>query len=243
MGQVLKLVNFLKVYPLCLLSSGTFFGFMYFLLKANNSDSEQMISTVATVVLLLAFFAFFAFQNKMISAQMIAELEEDESPDFADIKEGFKGYFLSTIGILIVFVAMYSFILPLIGGLAGGLFQMEIGGFEFNALTLIINLACITWTLLALAEVNTIEASFFDTFTFTFGFVFSNFAKVVGFIVSVIFAWGIFQFVLYSTATGNQMLMLPVKIFILAYLFGFINSYATYLFINNITEEDLSDDE
>ena len=243
MGQALKLVNFAKVFPLCLLSSATFFSFMYFLTKDISSESEQLVFTAITVVSVLAFFVFFSLQNKMISAQMIADLEDDEPPSFGDIKEGFKGYFLSTVGVLIVFALMYNLVLPLVGNIAGEIFQVSVFDFEFNLLTLIINLACIAWVLLALAEITTIEASFLQTFSFTFGFVFSNFSKVVGFIVAVVASWFIFQFIVVSTATGDQMIMMPIKIIVLGYLFGFINTLATNLFINNITEDDLTEDE
>lgn len=243
MGQALKLVNFAKVFPLCLLSSLTFFSFMYFLTKEISSESEQLVFTTITVVSVLAFFVFFALQNKMISAQMIADLEDEEPPSFGDIKEGFKKYFLSTVGVLIVFAIMYKIVLPLVGNVAGEIFQISIFDFDFNLLTLIINLACITWMLLALAEITTIEASFIQTISFTFGFVFSNFSKVVGFVIAVMASWFIFSFAVVSTATGDQMIMMPLKVLLLAYLFGFINSLATNLFINNITEDDLADDE
>lgn len=239
MGQALKLVNFAKVFPLCLLSSATFFSFMYFLSKNISSESEQLVFTAITLVSMLGFFVFYSLQNKMIASQIIADLQEEESPTYGEIKEGFKGYFLSTVGVLITFAIMYQFILPLIGSNAGDMFQVSLFDFEFNILTLIINLACITWVLLAVAEINTIEISFLQTFSFTFGFVFSNFAKVAGFIVTVIVAWFLFQFLVVSTATGDQMIMMPIKIIVLAYLFGFINTLATNLFVNNITEDDL----
>ena len=242
MGQVLKLSNFLKVFPACIISAAMFFATVWFLYKGNGDPTDQIISVVATIVCLLLFIATYAFQNRLIADYLVARFNEEEPPEYKDVLDEAKGAFIPTALILLVMCLMYNLIIPMIGSMAGEIFQVDIG-FEFNILTLIINLSCITWMFLAIASVNTIGAGFLDTFSFVFGFVFSHFAKVVAFIVTVAFSMFVMQFVIVSVASGNQLFMMPLKALVLAYIFGLTNTYAAYLVVNNVTEEDLAEDE
>lgn len=120
---------------------------------------------------------------------------------------------------------------------------MSVSGFEFNLLTLFMNLCFIVWLMFGSAEANTVEATYLETFKYTIGFVFNNFAKVVAFVVAFVIALFILQFTVVSTAGGDQLVLMPIKALIFAYVIGFVNTLATSIFVNNIKASDFAEDD
>ena len=242
MKESLKLGNIAKVFPLALLTSAALLAFMYFLHKGNASDSEQMMSLGLTVVLLIAFLFLYALQNKVIAMEYLSELQDEEPPSIKELASDFKSYFPSSAGMLIAFGIIYSLILPTIGSMAGGLFQISVAGIEFNILTLLLNLMVIAWLMFATAQVNIMEAGIVDTIKFIPGFVFTNFGKVVKFILVFILCLFCLQMLIVSTATSSQMVAMPVKAVAIGYVLAFLNAYAANIFLDNIEDDDFSED-
>lgn len=235
-----KLGNFKKTYPLSIATVIAFLLFTYGL----NVRGVDMVIAIAEVVFGLALFLYFyTAQNKQIATEMVAEFQEEEPATIVETLKSWKGYAVPGLMVLIVFGLVYEFILPLVGSVAGGLFQVTLLGFEFNILTLAMNLIAVTWLMFGTAQINTIGASFKDTFQYTMNFGFSNFRKVLGFLVVFILGMFIVQMTVVSTAFGNQLIYMPIKVLVMAYVLGFVNTYAVGLFIDNIHDDDFDESE
>lgn len=240
MLSVLKLFNFVKVFPLSLLTSIVFFAMLFCLSKPIATTTEGLIFGGISFISFILFVLFYTVQVRCMASSLIASFNDDEEPSYGELFQDIKSYLFPILGLILIFIINLNLIIPTIADVAGGLFQVSIMGFDFNVLTLFINLACITWLFVGTAEIVTINASFMDTIKYTFSFVFNNFVKVLGFFVFVAFLLFLFNFTLVSTFTGNQLIMLPIKAIVFAYLFGICNAFAISFFATNVTEEDLN---
>jgi len=243
LGKIFGLANFIKVFPLSIIVSASLLTSTYFLYKGNGDGTAQIISLVAVLVSAIIFMVTYALHNKVIASEIVAHVQGEEAPSIQEVFSEFKSYGLTTIGLVISFAILYVFILPTIGSMAGGIFQMSVSGFEFNLLTLFMNLCFIVWLMFGSAEANTVEATYLETFKYTIGFVFNNFAKVVAFVVAFVIALFILQFTVVSTAGGDQLVLMPIKALIFAYVIGFVNTLATSIFVNNIKASDFAEDD
>ena len=241
--ESLKLGNFKKVYPLSLLSSIFLFLAGFCLYRGNDDDTSMIISIVGFVVSAALFLYFFTAQTQVVGNHLLATIQEEEPEPVKETLKKWKGYAFPSIGVLAVGVFMYQLIIPLVGSIAGGLFQISLFGFEMNILTFALNIAVMVWVMFGLVEINTIGVGFKDTFSYTINFVFTNFRKVVLYMVAYIVA--LYVFILLSVlALGSmQIVMMPVKVLLTAYLIAFFNVYATNLFIDNVSDEDFVEPE
>ena len=73
--------------------------------------------------------------------------------------------------------------------------------------------------------------------------MFNTFAKVIAFVVAFVVALFILQFTVVSTAGGDQLVLMPIKALIFAYVIGFVNTLATSIFVNNIKASDFAEDD
>ena len=240
--NIFSLTNFLKVFPLCLLSSGSFVAGWYFLTKPNGSDGERMIATIVAPVLLILFLFCYALQNHVIATEIIANEEDTEPLSIQESLAEIKSFLPASVGVILTFLMMKEFIIPTVGAMAGGIFQFSINGYDFNILTLPMNLLMILWMFLATAEINSIGASFTDTIKYTVGFVFTNLLKCVAAIAFILFCWFVWGYTVYLTVGVSNITAMTIQVFVFAYLFGLVNTFATSLFIHNVSEEDLTPD-
>ena len=241
MISALRLINFPKVFPLGILNAIFFFLTVYCFTKPNEDSTGFTISLIGGLFSFIAFILFFVMAHRAMATEMIAEIYDEETYTYRELLEDSKQYIALYFGMVLIFCMMYVLIIPLIGSNAGGIFQVDLAGFEFNVLTLIINMFCMTWFFLGVAQIATIEAKLTDTFKYTFSFIFNNFAKTILFFLLLVVVLFIFNFTLLVTASQTQLMMMPVKVLVFAYLFNFLNAYAIDFFLNNISQEDLEE--
>ena len=241
--ESLKLGDFKKVYPLSLLSATFLFLAGFCLYRGNENDTAMIISLVGFFVAAILFLFFYTAQAQVIGNHLLAEIQEEEPATVKETLKNWKDYAFPSIGVLALGALMYQLIIPLVGSIAGGLFQVNLLGFELNLLTFSLNMAVIVWVMFGVAEINTIGVSFKDTFSYTINFVFTNFRKVVLYVVVYILM--MYLFILFSVLTVGdmQMMLLPVKAILAAYLMSFLNVYATNLFIDNVSDDDFVEPE
>jgi len=226
------------------LTSAGFFALMYFSQRSNGSDTDFWISAGVTVVALIFSVLMYALQNKVISNELVAYSEDEEAPSIGEALAEIKSAIPATLGVLLVCIPLHFLIIPLLVSLVGGIFNIKIDGFvEFNLLALVLNLIVVMWLFLATAQINAMGASFVDTIKYSTGFVFTNLSKCVIAVLAILFCLFIYNFTILSTMSGNFLINTVIRVVITAYLLGFVNTYFTSLFINNVTEEDLMDDE
>lgn len=242
MLNIFSLTNFLKVYPLCLLSTGSLCAGLYFLNKPYGSDGEIFMAGAAALLILSAFLVFYALQNHVIATEIIANEEDAEPLSIKESLADIKSFLPASVGVIFTFFAVRWAIIPTISSMAGGIFQVNILGNEVNLLGFSLNLMLILWMFLAIAEINTIGASFTDTIKYTIGFVFTNLLKCLAAIVFILFCMFVWGYIGYAFAGGNPMINIPLQIFVFAYLSGVTNTFVTNLFIHNVSEEDLTPD-
>ena len=187
------------------------------------------------------FLFFFTAQAQVVGNELTAEFQGEEPATVRDTLKGWKSYALPSVGVLVVAALMYQLIIPLIGSIAGGLFQVNVMGVEMNLLTLLLNFMLIVWTAFSLAEINTIGVGFKDTFSYTMNFVFTNFRKVVLFLL--VFMLMTYLVMLLSIYAAGSLMLLPVQVLFMAYVIGFLNAYATGLFVDNVSDEDFEEAE
>lgn len=240
--NIFSLTNFIKVFPICLLSSASFVGGWYFLAKPNGSDSEQMLATIVAPVLLILFLFCYALQNHVIATEIIANEEDAEPLSIQESLAEIKSFLPASVGVILTFLVVKEYIIPTVGSMAGGIFQLSLGGYDINMLTFPMNLLMILWLFLATAEINSIGASFTDTIKYTMGFIFTNLLKCVAAIVFILFCWFVWGYTVYFTVGGSNITAMAIQIFVFAYLFGLSNTFVTSLFIHNVSEEDLTPD-
>lgn len=241
--EIMGLGGFRKTYPVALISTIFMLVATYFLNKGNASATEQIIALIVTLVSFVLFLFAFSMMGKTISAGVIAEQTEEESPSLKEIASAWRTYFFPTSAILIIYVLAYTFLLPAIAFMAGDIFQVSITGFSFNILTFVLNLCLTAWLMFGIAEINMLEASFLETVKFTFDFAFTHFKKMLGFMFIFIVVMFIVQLVIVSTATGNQLIFMPIKALVIAYSMAFLISIATNLFYADIDDMDIEEEE
>ena len=241
MIAALKLINFSKVFPMGILNAIFFFATIYCFTKPNDDSTSFIISLVAGLLSFIAFIFFFVVTHRAMATEMIAEIYDEETYSYKELFDDAKQYLVLYFGMTLVLCMMYLLIIPAIGSNAGGIFQVSPFGFDFNILTLIINMFCMAWFFLGLAQISTIGANFIETFKYTFSFIFNNFAKTIIFFLLLVFVLFIFNFTLLVTAGGSQLMMMPIKVLVFAYLFNFLNAYAIDFFLNNISQDDLEE--
>lgn len=244
MGSVIKLFNPAKSFPMALLTSVAFFFSMYFLnAKALSGTTEIVIAIVASVIGFILFLLAYVVMDKAMATELLADLYDDEEQikSLGELFGEAKNHFPTFFGIVLTFLILYNLIIPTIGNLAGGIFQVSIMDFEFNILTLVITMTCIAWVFLGAAQSVFLEASFFETIKFTFGFVFNNFLKTILFFVVIVILHLLLNLTFISTMGLSMVVGMAIKIFVFAYLFAFCNAYAIYFFVNNVMEEDFNE--
>lgn len=241
--ESLKLASFKKVYPLSVVSTVLLLLSAYFLNKGNATEADQITSLAIFLVSGIGFLFLYALQNKVIANEVVAEATDEEPESIKEAAASWKSYGFAASLLLISFLLIYNLILPLIGSVAGALFQVSIAGFELNLLTLVLNLMAIVWLMFGMAEINAMNVGFMDTLKYTVNFVFTNFRKVLLFIAVFLLFWFAVTLMIVFTATSDQMLFMPVKAVVIAYVLAFLNTYAVNLFIDNVTDEDFEDGE
>ncbi len=239
--KALSLFSFKKVYPLAILFACCFFGAIYFMVKPNEDDMSLWISTGASVVIGLLAVFFYTAHNRAIAVSYMEEFLDGDEYSLGEIFGEVGSYVVHIFLLALSFLLMHNIVIPFIGAEAGGLFQLSIFGFEFNALTLLINYFCIVWLFLGTAEIVTMDATFFETLGLTFQFIFDNFMKLFGFVVLLFVAHLIFQVVLVTTYQIDPMSTVPIKIIFLAYLVAMCNSFAVGFFAENADDEEEED--
>ena len=239
--EALKLISFRKVYPMSLLSTIFLFLGSFCLFRSNAGDLALMLSVAGFVVSMFLFLFFFTAQAQVVGNELTAEFQGEEPATVRDTLKSWKSYALPSVGVLVVAALMYQLIIPLIGSIAGGLFQVNVAGVEMNLLTLLLNFMLIVWTAFGLAEINTIGVGFKDTFSYTMNFVFTNFRKVVLFLL--VFMFMTYLVMLLSIYAAGSLMLLPVQVLFMAYIIGFLNAYATGLFVDNVSDEDFEEAE
>ena len=240
--ESLKLANFKKVYPVSLLSTTALLSVIYFLNKGNASDAEQIVSLAGFAISALLFLFLYPVQSQVIGNELTAGFQDEEPEPVVSVMKRWTQYAISSVGVIVVFLIGYKILLPLVGAIAGGLFQVSAFGIELNLLTLFLNLGAIVWMMFGMAEISTIGVSFRETFSYTVNFVFTNFLKVVQFSVIFMLLSYAVLFMLVQTVNAG-LYLLPVKVLVIAYVIAFLNTYATNLFIDNVSDEDFAEAE
>lgn len=236
--DIFKLINFKKVYPLALLNTILLFCVGTFLYQSNSSSAGVIFSVVGLVLSLLLFMFFYAGQAQVIGDNLISRMQGEEAqPVRKLINEHWKEFVPATMLVLVVAGLMYQLIIPLIGSIAGGIFQISIGTVELNILTLILNLMLITWAVFGIVAINTIGIGFKDTFSYVMNFTFTNFRRVVAFLVLFILTMFVMAIIAFFTAS---IFLIPIRILVYAYLIGLVNVLATGVFIENVSDEDFA---
>lgn len=241
--ESLKLGNFKKVYPMALLSTVFLMLTSFCLHKGNASETEMIFTVGGFFVSVLLFLFFYIAQVKTIGNELTAEFQDEEPMTMKETLKSWFQYALPSVQVLVVFALVYYLVLPLVGTVAGGIFQVEILGVSMNLLTFLLNMIMIVWMTFALVEINTIGVGFKDTFSYTINFVFTNFRKVFLYMIVYLLTGYLLLLMLVFTMDGNQVLLLPVKALIVGYGLAFLNTYAANLFIDNVSDEDFNEDE
>lgn len=236
--ESLKLVNFKKVFPLTLVSVLLMLVTTYGMNRRISSEMDIAVSIAMFFTGLAGFIFFYSFQNQVIANELAADIQETESPSIRETLKDWKSYLLPSTGIILVFFLMYQAVLPLIGSFAGGLFQVTILGISFNLLTFLLNMMAIIWLVFGIVAINTMGVSFLETFNCVINFAFTNFQKVIIYLLLLIILMYAVLVMLIHTMTGNQMIFMPIKVLVMAYVLGFLNTYAINLFIYNVEEND-----
>lgn len=237
----------IKAFTFSFLIGIFFFLGGYFATKdMSNGGTEDLAiaGAVVAVSTLLGIF-FLAVQNKVIANKAVEKIFGEDSVSLGGSVSLAKGNLLTVIGMTILLVVINTTVIPIIGTVAGGLFQVDVMGFEFNILTLLINIVLVCWYLIGLASVAVADASFIQTFSYTTEFFFDNFSKMIGFVFIAILCSFIFSFAGVSLMNFSPNVAIPIKCLLFIYLFGFINSLAIHLFASyaNFDEERDWDEE
>lgn len=221
-----------------MLLSITFFGILYFLTKPMEKDASIVIPLAIVFVLSTLAIMLFAIQNRLIATEFIASEYDEEPFSFSEILYDCQGYVIPYSVLVFVYLLSYNLIIPFIGSLAGGIFQISLFDLDFNILTLIINLVLIAWVFLGTAQIVTVEATLSETIGYTTNFIFDNFGKMIIFFIIIIGLLFTFQFILVSTYTADQTYAIPIKVLAFAYLFSVCNAYTISFFANNASIEE-----
>lgn len=241
--ESLKLGNFKKMFPLSLFSTIFLLLATYGMNRGIASQVDLVVSLAAFFIGLLGFIFLYATTYQVAADELTASLQEEEAPSVAETIKGWKSYVPSAAGVVITFFLVYQFVLPIIGSIAGGLFQVSILGISLNLLTFALNLMAVTWLIFGLVSISTIGTSYKETFSYVLNFVFTNFRKVVLFlIIGLLLMYGVLV-LLVHTMLGNQLMLLPIKAIAMAYVFGFLTVYATNLFVDNVSDDDFAEPE
>lgn len=238
MLNIFKLYD-VKAFPFSVLVGVLFFLGGYFATKETNGSSEEFAVSCAVVLLsgILGLF-FLSIQNKIIANKVIEKNFDEDPVSLMESISAAKGNLLTVIGMTFVLFLINTTVIPAIGTMAGGMFQVDIMDFEFNILTLVINLILVSWYLIGLASVSVIDATFLQTFSYTTEFFFDNFSKMIGFVFVTILCSFLFSFVGVSLVDAPITTAIPIKCLVFIYLFGIINALSIHLFANYANFED-----
>ena len=237
----------IKAFPFSFLIGIFFFLGGYFATKdmSNGSTEDLVIAGAVVAVSALLWVFFLAVQNKVIANKAVEKIFGEEPISIGQSISLAKGNLPTIIGMTILLVIINTTVIPIIGTAAGGIFQVNVMDFEFNILTLLINIFLVCWYLIGLASVAVADASFIQTFSYTTEFFFDNFSKMIGFVFATILCSFIFSFAGVSLVKFSPTVAIPIKCLLFIYLFGFINSLAIHLFASyaNFDEERDWDEE
>ena len=230
--ESLKLGNFKKMFPLSLFSTIFLLLATYGMNRGIASQVDLVVSLAAFFIGLLGFIFLYATTYQVAADELTSSLQEEEAPSVAETIKGWKSYVPSAAGVVITFFLVYQFVLPIIGSIAGGLFQVSILGISLNLLTFALNLMAVTWLIFGLVSISTIGTSYKETFSYVLNFL----------IIGLLLMYGVLV-LLVHTMLGNELLLLPIKAIAMAYVFGFLTVYATNLFVDNVSDDDFAEPE
>lgn len=238
--ETLTLFSFRKVFSAALVFAVCFFGSFYFMVKPNDDEMSLWISTGAAIVLGLVTVFFFTVQNRAIAVSYIEKYFDGDEYSLSEVIGEAGGYVVHIFLLVLSFLLMYNIVVPFIGAVAGGIFQVKFFDFEVNLLTFLINYFCIVWLFLGAAEIVTMDATFFETLGITFRFIFDNFMKLFWFVLLIFFIHLMFQIILVATyqVDPSATYTIPIKVLALAYLVALCNSFAVRIFAENLPEEE-----
>lgn len=242
MLNVFRFYDF-KAFPFSFLIGVFFFLGGYFITKDMSNGGVEDLVIAGAIVLISALLGLFflSVQNKVIANKAAEKIFGEDSISISGSVSSAKSNLLTVIGMTVVLVLINTTVIPIVGTVAGGLFQVDIFDFEFNVLTLLINIVLVCWYLIGLAAVAVADASFIQTFSYTTEFFFDNFSKMLGFVFTVILCSFIFSFAGVSLVNFSPTVAIPIKCIIFIYLFGFINALAIHLFASYANFDDEPD--
>ena len=219
MLKALSLYSFRKVFSISLLFSSAFFAALFFITRPNDTDMAFYISIGVFIVTALLSVFLFAGLNRSLAVSYFEKFYGDDEYTLMEVLGETSYYVVNTFLLVLTFFLAHNIIIPYIAAVAGGLFQVSVGGFEFNALTLVINSFCIVWLFLGAAQITVLDATFFETLSLTLQFVFNNFFKLIGFVLFILVSHLLFEMVIVLTYQADDPLStLPIKVFVMAYL-------------------------
>jgi len=241
--ESLKLGNFKKEFPVALLSAIFMLLATYGMNRGISSQADLAVSLVMFFVGLAGFIVFYAAAYQVAAGELTASLQDEDAPSLGETLKAWKSYVPSAAAVIIAFFLIYQFVLPVIGAVAGGLFQVSIFGVSLNLLTFVLNMMAITWLVFGLVSISTIGTVFKETFSYVLNFVFTNFRKVLLFLfIGLVLMYAVLVLLIH-TMNGNPLIFLPIKALVMAYVLGFLTVYATNLFIDNVSDEDFAEPE
>ncbi len=244
MLQALTLYSFRKVFFVAILFASAFFGTFYFMSKPNGSDTEVMISAALSLVLGILALFFYTVQNRTIATSYIEKNFDGDEYSVGEVMGETGGYAIHVFLLVLTFGLAYNILIPFVGSVLGGPFQVSVAGFDFNALTLAINYFFVIWLFIGTAQVVVMDMTFFETLSATLQFVFNNFLRMFGFALFILVIHLLFQMTLLSTYQLDPLTTMPIKILVFAYLMALCNSYAVSFFASgNDDREDDDEDE
>lgn len=232
-----------KVLPLALLFSCMFFGTMFFMMRPNNAETDYYVSLGISIVLGIFSIFLFTAQNKAIAAGFIENEYDEDEMSLGEVVQETGSYVVHIFLLVLTFFLAHQVAIPLLGAEFGMPFQVSFLGLDMNILTVGLNFFFLTWLFLGTAEVVLLDVSFWETLPYTLRFVFDNFLKTIGFLFAVALILFAIQMSWITTYTMNQMVTMPIKILVFAYLVALCNSMAVSFFAKNMNDVDEGDEE
>ncbi len=239
----LSLFSFGKVYPLAILFSSAFFGAIYFLSKPNAGGVDFYISVAASIIIGIAALFFYAATVRGIAVSFDEKYFDGDEYSIGEIIGEARYYIVDLFLLVLSFLLAYNIVVPFIGSVAGGVFQVSVGDFEFNVLTLGINYFFVVWLFFGTAQIAYADATFAETIGMTFRFFFDHCLKTIGFIFFVLFMHLVLQAALIFSYRIDPIATMPFKVLLFSYVLSLVNAYAMSFFVDEKGGLDDADDE